>query len=112
MMDQCDKFMPLGLATNFVGEAQNDSVATQRVIEGKTQLVYISPESILKHCRYRHMLLSLASILFCIVKQQKVVKHFHCPITFTLTEQILSEVLECLVLESLFDCLISSRNQY
>jgi len=58
MMDQCDKFKPLGLATDFVGEAQNDPGATQRVLEGKAQLVYISPEAILKNCRYRHMLLS------------------------------------------------------
>ncbi len=60
MLDQCDKLKPLGLATDFVGEAQNDPKVTQRVLEGKTQLVHISPEAILKNCRYRHMLLSEA----------------------------------------------------
>ena len=47
MMDQRSKFAPLGLSTEFVGEAQEDPTATRRVLEGKIQLVYIiSPEAI------------------------------------------------------------------
>ena len=60
MMDQRAKFAPLGLSTEFVGEAQEDPTATRRVLEGKIQLVYISPEAILKNWHYRHMLLSEA----------------------------------------------------
>ena len=60
MMDQRAKFAPLGLSTEFVGEAQEDPTATRKVLEGKIQLVYISPEAILKNWHYRHMLLSEA----------------------------------------------------
>ena len=52
MMDQRAKFAPLGLSTEFVGEAQEDPTATRRVLEGKIQLVYISPEAILKNWHY------------------------------------------------------------
>ena len=54
MMDQRAKFAPLGLSTEFVGEAQEDPTATRRVLEGKIQFVYISPEAILKNWHYRH----------------------------------------------------------
>ena len=60
MMDQRAKFASLGLSTEFVGEAQEDPTATRRFLEGKIQLVYISPEAILKNWHYRHMLLSEA----------------------------------------------------
>ena len=63
MMDQRAKFaplgLPLGLSTEFVGEAQEDPTATRRVLEGKIQLVYISPEAILKNWHYQQMLLSI-----------------------------------------------------
>ena len=47
MVDQWAKFSPLGLTVEFVGEAQEDRDAVQRVIAGKVQLVYLSPEAIL-----------------------------------------------------------------
>ncbi len=58
MMDQAAKFSPRGLATDFVGEAQMDSAATKRVVDGHAQLVFISPESIVTNPRFRNMLLS------------------------------------------------------
>lgn len=58
MMDQTAKFSPRGLATDFVGEAQMDSEATKRVLSGLTQLVFISPESIITTPCYRNMLMS------------------------------------------------------
>ena len=58
MIDQRAKFSPLGLTVEFVGEAQEDRDAVRRVIAGKVQLVYLSPEAILKNSVYRQMLLS------------------------------------------------------
>ena len=58
MVDQRAKFSPLGLTVEFVGEAQEDRDAVRRVNAGKVQLVYLSPEVILKNSVYRQMLLS------------------------------------------------------
>ena len=46
-MDQ-KKFSQAGLETEFVGEAQHDPCAISSVQEGKVQLLYISPESLLR----------------------------------------------------------------
>lgn len=51
-------YAPLGLKTEFVGEAQTDCVARDRVLRGEVQLVFISPESIIGKEVYRKMLLS------------------------------------------------------
>ena len=56
MVDQRAKILPLGLTVEFVGEAQEDCDAVQRVIAGKVQLVYLSPEALLKNSVYRQML--------------------------------------------------------
>ena len=58
MMDQRQKFSCYGLATEFVGEAQQDPNAIARVKEGKIQLLYISPESLLINHHWREMLRS------------------------------------------------------
>ena len=47
---------PNGLATEFVGEAQEDPNAIARVKEGRVQLLYISPESLLTKHQWREML--------------------------------------------------------
>ena len=57
MMDQQRKLAPRGLSCECVGEAQNDETAVKRVLSGKVQLVFISPESLLKNPMYRCMLL-------------------------------------------------------
>lgn len=58
MMDQTTKFQSTGLSVDFVGETQADKAACQRVVKGETQLVFISPESIICNPKYRQMLLS------------------------------------------------------
>ena len=58
MMDQKAKFSPRGLITEFVGEAQDDTVAVKHVLEGIVQLVFISPENILNNTTFRKMLLT------------------------------------------------------
>ena len=55
MMDQQQKF---SLATEFVGEAQQDHSAIARVKEGQVQLMYISPESLLTNHLWRELLRS------------------------------------------------------
>ena len=58
MMDQQAKYSPLGLKTEFVGEAQTDAAVKEKVRGGEVQLVYITPESIIETSTYRDMLLS------------------------------------------------------
>ena len=58
MLDQQQKFSCYGLATEFVGEAQEDPNAIARVKEGRVQLLYISPESLLTNHQWREMLRS------------------------------------------------------
>ena len=59
-MDQKAKFTPRGIVTEFVGEAQEDQTAIKNVLQGKVQLVFISPEALLHNQAYtcRSMLLS------------------------------------------------------
>ena len=58
MMDQQAKFSPMGVSTEFVGEIQENQVVIKKVLSGNVQLVYISPEAILKNHKYRQMLMS------------------------------------------------------
>ena len=53
------KFSPQGLKTDFVGEAQTDPEAEQRILKGISQLVYISPE----------IFLTARSIVICFYSQ-------------------------------------------
>ena len=43
MIDQQAKYTPRGLQTDFVGEAQLDPAVKDSVLQGKFQLVYITP---------------------------------------------------------------------
>lgn len=58
MIDQCEKFKSLGMSADYVGEAQEDKLAMQRVISGEVQLVFISPEAIINNPKYCQMLSS------------------------------------------------------
>ena len=58
MMTQKAKFTDAGLSAEFLGEAQTDRAAWQNVIDGKVQLVYVSPETIILNSGYRHVLQS------------------------------------------------------
>ena len=60
MMDQRAKYTPRGLQADFVGEEQTDSCCKERVLKGRVQLVYISPESAICNPMYRDMFLSPA----------------------------------------------------
>ena len=56
MMDQKNKFAPKGIETEFVGEAQTNQKSISNVVNGKVQLVFISPESIISNPLFRGML--------------------------------------------------------
>ncbi len=58
MMEQQDKFSMNGISSQFVGELQQDIDAIKGVQSGSFQLVFISPESILRNPQWREMLLS------------------------------------------------------
>ncbi len=60
MMDQKAKFTPRGIIAEFVGENQEDPTAVKNVLRGVVQLVFISPEALLRNRTYRSMLLSRA----------------------------------------------------
>ena len=53
-----EKFAPKGISAEFLGELQDDTGATERVIEGKHQLVFCSPENLLENPSLRDMLTS------------------------------------------------------
>ena len=57
-MDQRARFSHRGLSAEFVGELQTDPRSMRNVEEGKVQLLYVSPECILRNPRWREMLLS------------------------------------------------------
>ena len=46
MMDQCKRFSEKGVVAKFVGEAMTDKNVIKEVLEGRVQLLYITPESI------------------------------------------------------------------
>ena len=55
MLDQKKKFTDLGVITEYVGSAQDDEAAVAAVLQGKIQLVYISPECIISNKKFRGM---------------------------------------------------------
>jgi superfamily II DNA helicase RecQ len=56
-MDQHDKYSKMGIATLFLAEGYNvDSI--DHVIKGQYQLLFISPEFLLKNQQMRNILLS------------------------------------------------------
>ena len=75
MLDQKNKFLEKGIDVEFVGEAQEDEKAIEKIINGQVQLVYISPENLVENRLYRNMLRST-------VYQEKmialVVDEAHC----------------------------------
>ena len=56
MINQRAKFVPRGMLAEFVGEAQCDPQALESVHDGKVQLLFISPESLLSNPQWRDML--------------------------------------------------------
>ena len=59
MMDQAKKYSLLGLATQFVGQAQEDPSVTRGVLHGGYQLVFMSPEALIG-CKHWQELQTLA----------------------------------------------------
>jgi len=55
MLDQQQKFSVKGITAEFVGEAQTDRAVISQVLKGDLQLLFISPENLLK---FRSMLLT------------------------------------------------------
>lgn len=58
MMEQSAKYSVQGVTSAFVGELQEDLDTLQDVRTGMIQLLYISPESLLRNPQWRDMLLS------------------------------------------------------
>ena len=58
MMEQRNKYVHSGISAEFIGEMQQDLDSMELVREGKVQLVYISPESLVENPQWRTMLLS------------------------------------------------------
>ena len=58
MVEQAEKFNKLGIASEFVGEAQRDPAARRKVLCGEVQIVLMSPENAIESHTYRSMCLS------------------------------------------------------
>jgi len=52
MQDQKKTFLQKGLTAEFVRDTQSDYSAVMAVLDGKVQLVYISPESLLNNKKF------------------------------------------------------------
>jgi bloom syndrome protein len=53
-----EKFVPRGISAEFVGELQTDAEATQRIVLGRHQLVFCSPENLFENPALTNMLTS------------------------------------------------------
>ena len=60
MRDHVEALLSKDLRAAFVNHEQKDSSIRQRVLEGKYQYVYISPETFTENQPYRNMLLTEA----------------------------------------------------
>ena len=58
MAEQRKKFIPMGVNAEFLGELQLDQQAISRVLQGKHELVLVSPENLCYNKELRDMLLS------------------------------------------------------
>ena len=58
MADQYERFSRVGLRVEFVVSCQDDYDSLLRVRDGRAQLVYISPEQLLRNLQWREMLRS------------------------------------------------------
>ena len=58
MTDQKAKFSPRGLITEFVGGDQDDPTVHRAVVDGKCQIVYMTPESLFANPLWWEMLRS------------------------------------------------------
>ncbi len=58
MMEQRDKLCTRGVSAEFVGELQQDISSMKGVESGQYQVVYISPEALIRNPQWREMLLS------------------------------------------------------
>ena len=58
MMDQKEKFTKMGIRAEFISETHHDLNTVQGVKEGTSQLIFISPESLLNNHQWRDVLLT------------------------------------------------------
>ena len=58
MIDQKAGFLPRGISAEFLGEAQHDARALQRVREGQHQLVFLTPENLFHGQNIRETLMA------------------------------------------------------
>ena len=74
MIDQVKKYSLLGLATQFVGEAQEDPSVTRVVLHGGYQLVFMSPEALIGCKHWQEMLLHKDDLVALVVDEAHCVK--------------------------------------
>ena len=58
MVEQKKRFLPIGINAEFLGELQTDEDAVSRVVQGRHELVLVSPENLCYNRTLREMLLS------------------------------------------------------
>lgn len=78
MVDQRDKFSDLGLSAEYVAEIREPSVMAE-VMHGGYQLLYVSPESLIRNPLWREILSSALykdSLVAFVVDEAHCVKHW------------------------------------
>ena len=79
MVDQRDKFSPRGLQTEFVGEIQDTTSIMENVKKNKYQLIFVSPESLIRNAVWREVLGSITyqnSLVGLVIDEAHCVKHW------------------------------------
>ena len=80
MMDQQLRYKNDHFLVELIGEAQADHAVVDKVLNGKVQLLYISPENILENKKYRDMLFTQAYMTNLVAV---VVDEAHCVKTWS-----------------------------
>ena len=79
MIDQHFQFSPRGLKNDFVGEAQTDLKAEQRILKGKSQLLYIGLENLVDSMNYINMLLqpvNLENVMAIVIDEAHCIQNW------------------------------------
>ena len=82
MMDQRDKYSEMGLSAEYIAEIQEPSVAAD-VRQGKFQLMFVSPESVIRNSLWKEILTSefyKDSLVALVVDEAHCVKHWLVPV--------------------------------
>ena len=84
MMEQKTKYAHQGLVLEFSGELQHDIQSICNVRERIVQLIYVSPESILRNLQWRdrkNLITLFIVMIFITLEIKPLIRIFHIPVS-------------------------------